>query len=628
MTARIGIVGGGPRGLSLVERIVAGLARSRERAEIVLFEPGTPGAGRIWRPDQPRELLMNTRAGEVTIFADATVPVRLPLREGPTLLEWAHAVVGQEPWRAEWAWLGRPSTDDLASEQREECRGLNRMAFVTRGLYGAYLAWAYRRVVAALPAHVAVRHLPHRVNDVREDAVGVDILDADGGTTRADAVVLALGWLDAEHDRPVRDSWIGPDNPLDQPLSGIRPGERVLLTGLGMSVFDNIARLTEGRGGTFAVRADGSLAYRQGEREPRLLVGSASGRPYWPKPELDAPAAPQDRRRLEAVLARDELLDFDRDIWPALVADAAAEYLRILAGQRPGAIAPDADVETALDALANRDEDVLDGLGDLALAVLRDPADGLRADDLTGRMPPASGGAAWLRERYDAMLSEAERGDESPLVRALTSLAGARAPLATAIAAGRVSAATLGDGYRWYHAFAPRLGGGPPALRIRQLLALIDAGVVELLGPGVRAVPVPDGDGYAVRDADGTHGTVSHVVESWMHRPTLRRTADPLLRALRDRGAATAFVARDATGEAVTGALHVDPSDGAVIGAIGVPSRAIRSVGIPSDGQIGHSVISPVPRAASRFLRETDAAAQGTLETVLSHAALSEGDAP
>ncbi|WP_261167260.1 FAD/NAD(P)-binding domain-containing protein [Microbacterium sp. Marseille-Q6965] len=608
----LAIVGGGPRGLSVLERLGAGLGREpHEDLELVLYERGAPGAGRVWDPDQPRELLMNTRAGEATIFADETVPVSLPRRHGPTLLQWAQRVAGAAGWDGEWAWLAPPASSDVAADLREVCARLAPMDFPPRALYGAYLVWAYRAVRAALPAGVAVRHLARRVVDVRDLGECAVVVDEDGGETIAEAVVLALGWLDAEHPRPVDPRWVAPDNPLDQPLDAIEPGEAVLLTGLGMSLFDNVARLTEGRGGVFSPRPDGTLAYTASGREPRMLVGSRSGRPYWPKPELRTAAAPPSRRFLNAVLARDGVLDFDHDVWPALVADAAAAHLSTLREHDPDALRPGADVDGAFDALLSHGPRAASGLAAFAEQVLREPLRGLAAADLLDEDPVAPAGAAWLHARYRRMAEEAERGEGSPLLRALTSFSGGRARLAGPLAAGRITAASRASGYRRYHAIARRLGGGPPLVRVRQLLALVESGHVQLLGPGVAADR--RGAGFRVRDVTGERGTVSHVVESWMHHPTIARTADPLLRALRDRGSARAFTARDETGAAPSDALHVDPRDGALIAADGGRSRTIRSVGIPSDEQIGHSIVSPVPRTASRFLQETDAAARGSL---------------
>ena len=67
----IGIVGAGPRGLSMVERLIRN-NRENQHIQICLFDPDGPG-GRVWRLDQPTELLMNSVSQQVTLFTDETL---------------------------------------------------------------------------------------------------------------------------------------------------------------------------------------------------------------------------------------------------------------------------------------------------------------------------------------------------------------------------------------------------------------------------------------------------------------------------------------------------------------------------------------------------------------------------
>ncbi|WP_010155977.1 FAD/NAD(P)-binding protein, partial [Leucobacter chromiiresistens] len=91
--AKIAIIGVGPRGTSLVERIGAHLLGAGDRSgaaalELHLVEETEFGAGRIWRTDQTRELCMNTLADAVTLFTEPGSTVTGPVRVGPTLYEW------------------------------------------------------------------------------------------------------------------------------------------------------------------------------------------------------------------------------------------------------------------------------------------------------------------------------------------------------------------------------------------------------------------------------------------------------------------------------------------------------------------------------------------------------------
>src|SRR5688572_11437890 len=68
---RIAMVGTGPRGIAVLERLGARLAaRPPARpVEVLVLDTVQVGCGRIWRTNQPEHLLMNTPAGEVTMFS-------------------------------------------------------------------------------------------------------------------------------------------------------------------------------------------------------------------------------------------------------------------------------------------------------------------------------------------------------------------------------------------------------------------------------------------------------------------------------------------------------------------------------------------------------------------------------
>ncbi|WP_078603384.1 FAD/NAD(P)-binding protein [Streptomyces sp. NRRL S-455] len=82
---KVCVVGAGPRGLSVVERIRANVRRSAEplACTVHLVGPAAPGAGRVWRTDRARQPLMNPVASQVTTFTDSGVTMRGPVEPGP-----------------------------------------------------------------------------------------------------------------------------------------------------------------------------------------------------------------------------------------------------------------------------------------------------------------------------------------------------------------------------------------------------------------------------------------------------------------------------------------------------------------------------------------------------------------
>ncbi|WP_159053500.1 FAD/NAD(P)-binding protein [Streptomyces regalis] len=82
--ATVAIVGTGPRGIAVLERLAHHLSRCPgvPRPHVVLVDAVQLGAGRVWRTDQPPWLLMNTVAGELTMGLPSGkwTPVRVVMR--------------------------------------------------------------------------------------------------------------------------------------------------------------------------------------------------------------------------------------------------------------------------------------------------------------------------------------------------------------------------------------------------------------------------------------------------------------------------------------------------------------------------------------------------------------------
>lgn len=84
---QIGIIGAGPRGLSMLERILRN-NQTNQSLQIYLFDVVGPG-GRVWRVDQSTDLLMNSVSQQVTLFTDATLSNDGVVSAGPNLYQWA-----------------------------------------------------------------------------------------------------------------------------------------------------------------------------------------------------------------------------------------------------------------------------------------------------------------------------------------------------------------------------------------------------------------------------------------------------------------------------------------------------------------------------------------------------------
>src|SRR3954453_22127152 len=146
----IAIVGAGPRGTGLLERLAANIHEllpaggSGTALDVHLIDPFPAGAGRVWRHAQPPLLAMNSMAAYVTMLTDDTVRCDGPVVPGPSMWEWAQDLrEGRLPGE---------DAADLGPELGAELRALTAAPFPSRRLQSAYLGWVLRHVAKGLPA--------------------------------------------------------------------------------------------------------------------------------------------------------------------------------------------------------------------------------------------------------------------------------------------------------------------------------------------------------------------------------------------------------------------------------------------------------------------------------------------
>ncbi|MEU3337902.1 FAD/NAD(P)-binding protein [Streptomyces sp. NPDC006668] len=624
------IVGAGPRGVSVLERLCANARQLAPgpRIHIHLVDPHRPGAGRVWRVGQSPHLLMNTVASQVTLFTDDSVDIDGPVTPGPSLHQWAH--------RLDTAAENHAYDEDTLREAR--CLGPD--AYPTRAFYGRYLEWVFERIVRDAPERVSVS--VHRTRAVALD----DTSGAGGGQTvrlesggrleGLDAVVLAQGHLDARPGRTETELarfaadnglvYVPPANPADVDLSVLRAGEPVVLRGLGLNFFDHLTLLTAGRGGRFE-RSGGRLVYRPSGSEPRLYAGSRRGVPHHARGENEKGAhgrhqpavlTPTVVDELRKRAARDGGLDFRRDLWPLIALEVEAVYytaqLTAREGHRAAQSLRTRYLATAGDAVSAAQ--VLDDFGVMPERRWRweqisDPSHG-RSFSGPGDF------RAWLIDHLHADVRQARAGNVSgPLKAALDVLRDLRNEIRLLVDHGGLT----GDSYRqdlegWYTPLNAFLSIGPPAGRVAELAALMEAGVVDVLGPGLRVVADPHTGAFLARSTvvPGSEVRAGALIEARLPAPSLRGTADPLLRGLLDTRQCRPYRitgADSATYE--TGGLAVTERPYHLLDGEGRPHARRFAFGVPTEAVHWVTAAGVRPGVNSVTLCDSDAIARAVL---------------
>ena len=612
------IVGAGPKGIGLLERIAANAPElSRGRLTVHLVDPFPPGPGRVWRFAQSPLLRMNSMPEDVTMFTDDTVTCDGPIRPGPTLAEW---VTGVRDGTI-------PAT--VAAALTTELHTVTATTFPTRRLQSAYLTWFYEQVRAGLPDTVEVRVHATRAVDVTGTADGPQtVWLADGDPLVADVVVLALGHLDAApgpgeaaiaaaaHAHGLR--YVPPAYTADLDLSHLAPGEPVLLRGFGLAFVDLAVLLTEGRGGRFTETGDGTLAYHPSGAEPVLWAGSRRGVPYHAKPGYRLRGAPAPLPRffgppeIDALLARPGRLDFDTDVWPLMAKDIGWGYYHELFTGHPGRVRMDLDEFAERYALLDWDsadlralvaKAVPDDEDRLDIAAVDRPLRGLTFADRAALTEHISAHVeADLARRADASFS-ADLG-------AFLALLSVFGRLAQLVAAGKLTPVSqVDDVDGWWFGFFSFYASGPPGHRLRELLALVRAGIVRFAGPELRVRVV---DGRFAADSPAVPGTIeaTTLIDARLPAPSVRRATDPLLRTLFDRGEVAEELLLDVATARGTGRIHTT-ADGLLVDAHGTPHPRRFALGPHTSARSPGAFTRP--RTNAPGFRQNDAVARRIL---------------
>ncbi|WP_367129051.1 FAD/NAD(P)-binding protein [Saccharothrix sp. HUAS TT1] len=620
------VVGMGPRGLSVLERLCAN-ERARPRHEAVtvhVVDPAPPGPGSVWRTTQSRLLLMNTVASQITVHTDASTRIEGPIEPGPTLYEWARGLTRHED-----------------PEVLAEAKALGPDSYPTRAFYGSYLAAAFDRVVATAPAGVTVRvHRSRAVAmaDTHGASGGPQGVRLEDGTRvhDLDAVVLAQGHLPTRPSpREARTAslarihgltYLTPANPADVDLDVVPAGEPVLLRGLGLNFFDHMALLTLGRGGAFARDGD-RLVYRPSGREPHLVATSRRGIPYHARGENQKGAHGRHTPRvftadvvaeLRRRAATDDRVSFGVDVWPRIAVEVESVYYGTLLRSRGRPADGDRLAERyAAARTATARSRLLDEHG-VARAdrwdwesISRPHGDRRFADRADFR--------DWLLGHLARDVEEARRGNvDGPLKAALDVLRDLRNEIRLVVDhCGLDGGSHRDDLDGWYTPLNAFLSIGPPARRVEEMIALVEAGVLELTGPGA-VLWLDTGEDPAFvaesREVPGPPVRARVLIEARLPEPDLRRTEDPLMRHLLATEQIRAHRVPTSSGSHYeTGGLSVTERPYHVLDAKGRAHPRRFAYGVPTESVHWVTAAGIRPGVDSVTLGDSDAIAQAVL---------------
>jgi hypothetical protein len=617
---RLCVIGAGPRGTSVLERLLANVDTLGGRSLTVHVVDEFPaGPGNVWRTRQHNGLLMNTVCSQVSLFTDASVPCAGPIVPGPSLYEWALTVVTGEvtgPY-PDWA--------------RDEAGRLGPDDYPSRAFYGHYLRWVFERLCRDAPDHVSVEVHTASAVALDDDGGRQTVTLRDGTTlTGLDAVVLAVGHgpiaRGGEQDRLDRFArseklaYVSQANPADVDLSAFRPGETVALRGLGLNFFDYLILLTEGRGGRFEPDRNG-LRYLPSGREPRLIAGSRRGIPYHARGENQKGAS---GRHVPLFLtpatidllhrrAEGRPITFRGSVWPLVDLEVRAVYYRTLLANT---VSEEAAREFVTRFRRSRREDPL--VDEFGIAPeLRWSWERISRPQGDREFADHAEFTSWLLDYLREDVAQARLGNvSSPLKAGLDVLRDLRNEVRLVVDHGGIGGGSYRDELEhWYNPLNAFTSIGPPARRIEQLIALIEAGVVTMAGPGMTVETPPGAGRFLVHSALPAAGPVeaTGLIEARLPEIDLRRSGNPLLRYLLTTGQCRPYRLRERAGWYESGGLAVTGRPYRVVDWNGREHPTRFAFGIPTEGVHWVTAAGIRPGVGSVTLEDSDAIARTAL---------------
>ena len=408
----------------------------------------------------------------------------------------------------------------------DELTRINPNRFTSRALFGVYGQWFFEHLGAHVPANVTLSYERRSVTDVvkQDNQYTVTIDGTD--TIIADQVVMALGHVDNslnDEEQAFADAaagnanmlYVAPTHPSEADLDAVPAREKVVLRGLGLSFFDYIAKLTISRGGRFARDNNGVMYYLPSGKEPHMIAGSRKGLPmhargvnqkvaaegyqplFFTSENLDKLAEKSNgqvtydefftllRKELEYKHYQNTINDFGVT-WPF----NAAEFMDALAASD--------DLNETARKYGISEEYIMDW--DRILNPVDDvPAEVEYSDFMMNYLT------------WD--INDANQGNnDAPYAGAFDMLRDVRGIIRHYLDAGYLSSDEYAKFLSKFNPFYSLISVGPPVLRVEQMRALIEAGVLEVAGPGL-AVSVRD-DHYVATDNRGNTWTVNNLVEA------------------------------------------------------------------------------------------------------------------
>lgn len=574
----IAIVGSGPRGLSVLERLAVYIQRNQYcNITIYLIDDYQVGCGRIWRTNQPNYYLMNTPADEVSSFSGPLDDDGVRPGSGPSLAQW---------WK-----INDPNYPGPSS-------------YAPRRLHGQYMQFVLEIIESQLDPQVKIVKVNDRVADLKQDNNIIQLYFNDGKKLHVDQVVLATGHTTLNLRGKALElsnfassyshlEYFQGDSAADMHLEKIAAGKHVGILGLGLSFYDVLAAFTIGRGGQFTTMDNGDFKYIPSGKEPLIFAGSRSSLPipsrgknqkggnYRYKPVFFTMSWAKALRRKGEI-------DFVIDVLPVLLIEVNLTYYATAIRLQKGG-AEEQKFRKEIESL------------DLSQAVFisnyasRYGIKKMPPIDIEAMARPFSERQFSSPDKFQKELLgilnkdllHAEQGNvNSPLKAALDTIRDTRSIVRELVNFGGLNPESHKDDFLdWYAPRSAFLTAGPPLSRTKQLIALIRSGILRIVGPQFFIEKDIEKECFRINSlqVDNSHIHVETVIDARVPTTDIAADKSPLTKSLIQQGVWANYINKGESTSFITGGVAVTQAPFHPIGKAGTEYKNIYVLGIPSE---------------------------------------------
>ncbi|UZR98491.1 FAD/NAD(P)-binding protein [Chondrinema litorale] len=509
---RIGIIGGGPKGLYSLERLLANLEPKKfgKKIEIYIFDKTSfLGAGHIYRPDQPHYLLMNYANGNINAWSESKP--KSNVKEQLSFVEWL--------------------------QKHSQFSNSSANGYSSRAVVGLYLSDCFEKLKAHYQAEIDINPIVGEVLDVdyQKNESSIIFKSSNEGLNKISGFNQLL--LSTGHPLPQKqekDRFIDFIYPVNKKLSKIKPKTKIGVKGMGLTFIDAVLALTEGRGGTFIEDKNGELKYQPSGCEPDMILPfSKSGLPMIPRQATNNIQQYKPRYfHLNSIKNRvNGKYNFEKDLLPLIKQEIIFAYYELLFNKY--------DLELKYNSHFNE--------VNKQIKLFHQQYPHEQPFDLSILFSPFKDKAqisnTSLVEYLEFLITEAEKGEiESPMVRAASIWRHLSNLFNQMYSFGGLEPASQQIFDKKYAGQFNRTAYGPPIINVKKLLAIAKAGYLNFDFCESPQVLWDDAqDTFLLKSQNNKSIALDYLIDARIPKISVKHNPSPLYQNLLNRGIVRPF---------------------------------------------------------------------------------------